>query len=72
MALTVRLAQSQMHPPPVELVKLRSHGLRTELEYARNRNWSLRQQGKCARHARGINEIRADLVFCSSELLAIA
>ena len=49
MALTVRLAHSQMLPPPVELVKLQLHGLRTESEYARNRNWSFAGKGEVCR-----------------------
>ena len=49
MTLPVRLAHSQVLPPPVELVKLQLHGLRTESEYARNRNWSFAQKGEVCR-----------------------
>jgi hypothetical protein len=49
MTLPVRLAHSQMLPPPVELVKLQLHGLRTESEYAGNRNWSFAQEEEVCR-----------------------
>ena len=40
MALAVRLANSQMFPPQIELVKLQLHGLATESEYAGGWIWS--------------------------------
>jgi hypothetical protein len=40
MALAVRLANPQMFPPQVQLVKLQLHGLATESEYAGGWNWS--------------------------------
>jgi hypothetical protein len=40
MALTVRLAHSQMIPPQVQLVKLQLHRWFARSEYARNRDWS--------------------------------
>jgi len=49
MALTVRLAHSQMLPPPVELMKLQLHGLSAEPEYAGSRNWSFAEKGEVRR-----------------------
>jgi hypothetical protein len=46
MALTVRLANSQMLPADVELVKLQLHGLATESEYAGGRDWSFAKTGE--------------------------
>jgi len=40
LALPVRLADSQMLPSQVQLVKLQLHGSRAESEYAGNRHWS--------------------------------
>ena len=49
LALAVRLANSQMLPSQVELVKLQLHGRATESEYARNRNWSFAEKGEVSR-----------------------
>jgi hypothetical protein len=49
LALAVRLANSQMLPSQVELVKLQLHGRATESEYARNRNWSFAGKGEVSR-----------------------
>jgi hypothetical protein len=46
MALTVRLAHSQMFPPQVELVKLQLHGPATESEYAGGWNRSFAGKGE--------------------------
>jgi hypothetical protein len=46
MALAVRLANSQMFPPQVELVKLQLHGLATESEYAGGWNRSFAEMGE--------------------------
>ena len=49
LALAVRLANSQMLPSQVELVKLQLHGRATESEYARNRNWAFAGKGEVSR-----------------------
>ena len=49
LALAVRLANSQMLPSQVELVKLQVHGLATESEYAGGRNWSFGWKGEVCR-----------------------
>jgi hypothetical protein len=46
LALAVRLANPQMFPPQVQLVKLQLHGLATESEYAGGSNWSFAQKGE--------------------------
>jgi hypothetical protein len=48
-ALPVRLADSQVFPSPVELVKLQLHGLR--VQYGPNRNWSFAAGGEVCRKA---------------------
>lgn len=47
--LAVRLAHSQMLPPPVELVKFQLHGSLAGSEYARSRNWSFARKGEVRR-----------------------
>jgi hypothetical protein len=59
MALAVRLANPQMFPPQVELVKLQFHGPATESdwpplwgpqpEYAGGWDWSLAEKGEVCR-----------------------
>src|ERR1035438_1086590 len=39
-ALPVRLADSQMFPSPVQLLKLQLHRRLLGIQYARSRNWS--------------------------------
>jgi hypothetical protein len=46
LALAVRLANSQMLPSLVELVKLQVHGLATESEYAGGRDWSFARKAE--------------------------
>ena len=45
-ALAARLADSQVLPAQVELVKLQLHGFRAESEYAGGRNWSFAEIGE--------------------------
>ena len=49
MALAVRLANSQMSPTQVELVKLQLHGLTAAYEYAGGWNWSFAEKGEVCR-----------------------
>jgi hypothetical protein len=48
-ALPVRLADSQMRPLAVELVKLQLHRCLLGFQYARNRDWSLEAKGEVCR-----------------------
>ena len=49
LALAVRLAHSQMLPPPVELMKLQLHRWFARSEYGGNRNWSFAREGEVCR-----------------------
>ena len=63
-ALPLRLADSQMFPSPVQLVKLQLHRCLLGIQYARGWNWSFRGEGGSVLGSpRRINEIRAELVF---------
>jgi hypothetical protein len=48
-ALPVRLADSQVLPPPVELVKLQLHRRLLGIQYARRRHWSFAAEGEVRR-----------------------
>jgi len=50
-SLPVRLANSQMFPSPVELVKLQSHRRLFGVQYARSRNGSFPAEGEVCRNA---------------------
>jgi len=49
LALAVRLADSQVFPSQVELVKLQVHGRATESEYAVGWDWSFAETGEVRR-----------------------
>ena len=53
LALAVRLADSQMLPSQVELVKLQVHGRATASEYAGGRDWSFAEAGEVCRELLG-------------------
>jgi hypothetical protein len=44
--LPVWLADSQMFPPPVELVKLQLHPRLLGVQYGRSRDWSFARKGE--------------------------
>jgi hypothetical protein len=49
LALAVRLANSQMLPSQVELVKLQVHGRAAETDCAGGRDWSFAEAGEVCR-----------------------
>ncbi|MGD0775990.1 MAG: hypothetical protein ABSC05_24505 [Candidatus Solibacter sp.] len=63
LALPARLADSQVFPSPVELVKLQLHGRWLGIQYRPSRDWSFAAPGKCVGKSCGIKQIRPYLVF---------